>query len=171
MLAFKSDTRSGLEGWIGGAEEPIKGQDPCIVRPPSHLKMQGVLNLDPSCLVFIFRLFFFGSFWKSELWISKVGPSYSFIFFLFSIGFCSDDGKLNRVSKTGPQIAEKGLALLDQEISGDLLSLSCGTESLMWEYTSCSVYVHGAASCRGKENVNYHIDRHDDTMCMYSVRS
>lgn len=43
--------------------------------------------------------------------------------------------------------------LLDREISGDFLL----PESL------CRGSTLRAASCRGKKNVNYHMDRHDDT--------
>jgi hypothetical protein len=96
----QSDTRSGLEEWTGGPEEPITGQDPCIVRPPSHLKMQGVLNLDPSCLVFSFSFFFF---WKSELRFPRLALR-TRLFTFDSILFGSDDGKLNRVSKIGQYI-------------------------------------------------------------------
>jgi hypothetical protein len=60
--------------------------------------MQGVLNLDPSCLVFFFFGFLFGSFWKSELGFPRLALR-TRLFIFDSILFGSDDGKLNRVSR------------------------------------------------------------------------
>ena len=140
----QSDTRSGLEGWTGGPEEPITGQDPCIVRPPSHLKMQGVLNLDPSCLVFLFLFFFSGN-------LSFGFQGWPFVLvYLLSIRFCS--GPMTASLREFPRLANtigNSFGFADQEISGDLLSISCGTGSLM-EYTSCSVYVHQPRVGSGK---------------------
>lgn len=60
----------------------------------------------------------------------------------------------------------QGYDLARSEISGDLLSLICGTEyweSMSWEYIS---YMQPRVGERKKkEKVNYHIDRHDDTRC------
>lgn len=69
------------------------------------------------------------------------------------------------VSKIYPQMhLGKGFGLAR---SGNVWGFTfCGTESLCRGSTHhYSVDVHGAASCRGKKNVNYHIDRHDDTRC------
>jgi hypothetical protein len=67
--------------------------------------MQGVLNLDPSCLVFFFG-FLFGSFWKSELGFPRLALR-TRLFIFDSILFGSDDGKLNRVSKIGQYIRKR----------------------------------------------------------------
>lgn len=148
----KSDTRSGLEG----GEQPITGWDPCIVRPPSHLKNARCAKLR----LFVFCLVFFS--WKNLL-DYQCYLAYSFLF-----PFGSDDGKLH--SFRDPNVSGKPwnlgrfTILLDREISGDLLSLICGTEDSGLRIYVVGVQLH-AASCRGTEKVNYHIDRHDDTRC------
>lgn len=133
----KSDSPIGSRGKI---REPITGQDPCIVRPPSHLKMQGVLNLD-SC-------------WKTRAWMTKVSvirylsfpdlrSTPSDILGMLSISIFLTFTKMHQVEKT--------------------IGKYPGT--LVREYTS---YLH-AASCQETGNVNCHIARHDDTRCMYYV--
>lgn len=164
---LEGSTDARVQEWYpigsrGGPEQPITEWDPCIVRPPSHLKNARCAKLRPF-------VFFFYSSWKT-CWITEVEVGVRH--FIRRIRFYLHSGQM-MVSLTVSKIPMHPENLgtwqgYDLAWSGNIWGF---TFTHLW-YGVLRIYVVGvhfvhAASCRGKEKKkkHYHIDRHDDTRC------
>lgn len=134
----RGDTWSGLGGTkiTNHRVEPLHSQ-----ATESPEKMQGVLNLDPSCFLgFFFSFFFFQLENLLDYQGRYLGLSYRIRFYLHS-GQMTVSLTVSKIPILIRKTLEprKATTWLNREIYGDLLSLICSTEyweSMSWEYIS-----------------------------------
>lgn len=120
----------------GGPEQPITEWDPCIVRPPSHLKNARCAKLRPFVFVFFFSSWVLGNPVRLLRTEVEVGVRH----FIRRIRFYLHSGQMT-VSLTVSKIP--------------MYPENLGTFTHLW-YGVLGIYVVGvhfvhAASCRGKE--------------------